>query len=98
MVNLEDVYRITRLSIRGKLVNMIPILSMDQVERWVVWMTISDDVNHRKRGVSLMRHVLEDYPTRDDLRLRLLMTYLLDAIIYPDKSSEIFPIGMVPII
>jgi len=41
---------------------MIPILSMDQDERWVVWLTGLDDVNHRKRGVSLMRHVPEDPP------------------------------------
>jgi len=41
---------------------MIPILSMDQAKRWAVWLTRLDDVNHRKRGVSLMRHVLEDPP------------------------------------
>lgn len=62
MVTLEDVYQITRLPIRGKLVNMVPIPSMEQAERWVVWLTSSDDVNHRKRGISLMRHVPEDPP------------------------------------
>jgi len=63
-----------------------------------VWLTGSDDVNHRKRGISLMRHVPEDPPARGDLQLRLLIACLLDAIIYPDKSSEIFLVGMVPII
>ena len=29
MVTLEDVYRITRLPIRGKLVNMVPVLGME---------------------------------------------------------------------
>jgi len=60
--NLEDVYRITRLPIMGKLVNMIPVLSMDRVERWVVWLMGSDDVNYRKRGVFLMIHVPKDPP------------------------------------
>jgi len=60
MITLEDVYRITRLPIRGKLVNMIPIPNMDKAERWVVWITGSNEVNHTKRGVSLMRHVPED--------------------------------------
>ena len=45
-----------------------------------------------------MRHVLEDSPAWGDLRLRLLITCLLDAIIYPDKSSETFLVGMVSII
>jgi len=61
-ITLEDVYRITRLPIRGKLVNMISISSMDQAERWAVWLTGSDEVNHKKRGVSLMRHVPKDHP------------------------------------
>ena len=55
-------------------------------------------MNHRKRGVSLMRHVPEDPIARGDLRMRLLIACLLDAIVYPDKSSETFPVGMVPII
>jgi len=63
-----------------------------------VWLIGLDDVNHRKRGISLMRHVPEDPPAWDDLRLRLLIACLLDAIIYPDKSSETFLMGMVPII
>jgi len=67
MITLEDVYRITRLPIRGKLVNMISILSMEQAKRWVVWLMGSDDVNHRKRGISLMRHVPMDPPARGDL-------------------------------
>jgi len=98
IVTLEDVYWITRLPIRGKLVNMVLILGMEQAERWVVWLTGLDDVNYRKRGISLMRHVPEDPPAWGDLRLRLLIAYLLDAIIYLDKSSEIFLMGMVPII
>lgn len=61
-ITLEDVYRITRLPIKDKLVNMISILSMDHAERWVVWLMRSDEVNHKKRGVSLMRHVPEDPP------------------------------------
>jgi len=97
-VTLEDVYRITRLPIKGKLVNMTPILSMDQAERWAIWLTGLNEVNHKKRGVSLVRYIPKDPPAQGDLRLRLLITYLLDAIIYPDKSSETFPMGMVPII
>ena len=77
-VTLEDIYQIIRLPIRGKLVNMVPVSSMEQAERWVVWLTGSDDVNHRKRGISLMRHVSEDQPAWGDLRLRLLIAYLLD--------------------
>jgi len=97
-VTLEDVYKITRLPIKGKLVNMVLVLGMEQAKRWVVWLMGSNDVNHRKRGISLMRHVPEDPPTWGDLRLRLLITYLVDAIVYPDKSSETFLVGMVPII
>jgi len=66
-VTLEDVYRITRLPIRGKLVNMILVSGMEQAERWAVWLTRSNDVNHRKRRISLIRHVLEDAPARGDL-------------------------------
>lgn len=98
MVMLKDIYRITRLSIEGRLMNMAPILSMEQVEAWALWLIGSDDVNYRKREVSLMRHVLKNPPAWDDLRMRLLITYLLDAIIYPNKSSETFPMGMVAII
>lgn len=58
----------------------------------------SDDVNYRKRGVSLMRHVSKNLLAQGDLRMRLLIACLLDAIIYLDKSSETFPMGMVPII
>ena len=98
MITLEDVYKITRLPIKGKLVNMVPISGMEQVERWVVWLIGSDDVNHRKRGISLMRHVPKDPPAWANLRLRLLIAYLLDAIVYPDKSNETFLMGMVCII
>jgi len=66
-ITLEDVYSITRMPIRGKLVNMIPVLSMEQAERWAVWLMGLDDVNHRKRGISLMRHVPKDPPTWGDL-------------------------------
>ena len=45
-----------------------------------------------------MRHIPEDPPAWGDLWMRLLIAYLLDAIIYLDKSSETFPMGMVPII
>jgi len=98
IVTLEDVYWITRLPIRGKLVNMVLIPGMEQAERWAMWLTGSDDINHKKREISLMRHVPKDPPARGDLRLRLLITYMLDAIVYPDKSSKKFPMGMVPII
>ena len=98
MITLEDVYRITRLPIRGKLVNMVPVPGMDQAERWAVWLTSSNDVNHRKRGISLMRYVLEDPLAWGDLRLRLLIACMLDAIVYPNKSSDTFLVGMVPII
>jgi len=67
IVTLEDIYKITRLPIRGRLVNMVPILSLKQVEVWVTWLTGSDEVNHRKRGVFLMRHVPEDPPAQGDL-------------------------------
>jgi len=97
-VTLEDVYRITRLPIRGKLFNMVLVPSMEQAKRWVVWLMGSDDVNHKKRGISLMRHVSEDPPAQGDLRLRLLIAYLLDAIVYPEKSNETFLVGMIPII
>ena len=98
IITLEDVYRITKLPIKGKLVNMIPIPSMDRAEEWEIWLIGSNEVNHKKRGVSLMIHVPKDPPTRDELRMRLLITCLLDAIVYLDKSSETFPVGMVPII
>lgn len=45
-----------------------------------------------------MRHILENPPAWGDLRMRLLITFLLDAIIYPNKSSKTFLMGMVPII
>ena len=45
-----------------------------------------------------MRHVPEDSPAWDDLWLKLLIACLLDAIVYLEKSSETFSMGMVPII
>jgi len=53
-VTLEDIYRITRMLIRGKLMSMIPIPSMERVEEWATWLIGLDEVNHKKRGVSLM--------------------------------------------
>lgn len=97
-VTLKDIYKTTRLSIKGRLVNMAPILSMEYVEEWALWLTGLDDVNYKMIGVSLMRHVPKNLLAWGDLRMRLLIAYLLDAIIYLDKSSETFPIGMVPLI
>jgi len=54
IVMLKDVYRITRLPIRGKLVSMIPIPSMEQAEEWATWIIGLDEVNHKKRGVSFL--------------------------------------------
>ena len=98
MVTLKDVYRITRLPIKGKLVNMAPILSMKWAKKWAMWFIISKEINHRKRMCFLLWHVPKDPPTWYDLRLRLLITYLLNIIIYLDKSNETFPMGMIPII
>lgn len=98
IVTLKDLYRITRLPIRGKLGNMTLVPSMEQAKKWDIWLTGLDEVNHKKKGVFLMRHVLEDAPTWYDLWLRFLIAYLLDAIIYPNKSNETFLVGMVSII
>lgn len=62
-VMLKNIYKITKLSIKGRLVNTAPIPNMEWVEAWALWLTSLDDVNYRKRGVSLMRHVLENPPT-----------------------------------
>jgi len=41
---------------------MVLVPGMEQAERWVVWLMGSNDVNHRKRGILLMRHVPKDPP------------------------------------
>jgi len=61
-VMLKDIYRITRLPIRGKLVSMILIPSMEWAEEWATWLTGLDEANHKKRGISLMQHVPKDPP------------------------------------
>jgi len=67
IVMLEDIYRITRLPIRGKLLSMIPIPSMERAKEWATWFTSSNEVNHKRKGVSLMQHVPKDSPAWDDL-------------------------------
>jgi len=54
IVTLKDVYRITRLPIRGKLVNMAFIPNMERGEEWAMWPIGSDEMNHKKRGCSLL--------------------------------------------
>lgn len=53
-MTLEDLYKITRLPIRGKLVNMALVLNTKQVEEWAIWLIGSYEVNHKKSGVFLM--------------------------------------------
>ena len=53
-MTLKDLYRITRLPIRGKLVNMAPILSMERAKEGAMWITSSYEVNHKKRGCSFL--------------------------------------------
>lgn len=61
-VTLEDIYMITRLPIMGKLVNMAPVPSMEQVEAWAMCLIGSDVMNYKKRGVYLLRHVPDNPP------------------------------------